>query len=221
MTTSVAWFADVLLSDRPTAARVAVQTLLAGGRDPRSIYIDVLAPALEEVGVRWARGQITIAQEHLATTVVSSIMDALAPQLARGQTLPHSIALAGTSGELHVVGLDMVEDFLAGDGWETYNFGAATPAQGFVEFVAAIGADAVGLSTTLTTHLRAAEETIAALRLLERPPFIIVGGQAYGDSDAVARAIGADAYARDARAASAGLGHHLSSIGARRDAELP
>lgn len=196
------WFADILLSDRPHAARIAVTTMLEGGREPREIYLDVLAPALVEVGRRWETGEVTVAQEHLATAVVSLVMDILAPMLDDEPQVARTIVLAATAGNFHVVGLNMIEDFLQGDGWEVHNLGAASPADSLTRLVGVTGADAVGLSTSLTTHLRDAADTIEQLRTLPDPLFIIVGGQAYGGSSKMARQVGADAFAVDAGAAS-------------------
>lgn len=199
---AIGWFADVLLSERPNAARVAVATMLDAGRDPRSIYIEVLAPALVEVGLRWERGQVSVAQEHLATAVVSMIMDRLAPLLDEPRPVSRTILLAGTASDLHIVGLNMVEDFLVGDGWEVHNLGPATPPDGIASMANVTAADAVGLSTGLSTHLRDAAEAIARLRALPKVPFIIVGGNAYGGDPRIAESIGADAYGADARATS-------------------
>ncbi len=195
-------FADVLLGHRPREARIAALALLDEGMPPREIYLDVLAPALEEVGTRWQRGMATVAEEHLATAVVSSIMATLAPRLEEPPPIERSAVLACTDGELHAVGLRMVSDFLEADGWEVLYLGAVTPGDDLARLVVETGADAVGLSTTLTTHLDAARATVATLKALARPPYVFVGGHAYGGSELVAHGLGADAYAPDAGAAS-------------------
>lgn len=195
-------FADVLLGRRPREARAAALALLDAGVPPRAIYLQVLAPALEEVGVRWQRGIASVAEEHLATAVVSSIMATLAPQLDEPPPVARRAILASTDGELHVVGLRMVADFLEADGWEVLYLGAVTPAVDLVGLVHDTHPDAVCLSTTLTTHLEAVRATLALLRTIPDQPFIVVGGHAYGGSSAVAEDVGADAFAPDAGAAS-------------------
>ena len=196
------WFAEVLLGRRPREARAVAIALADEGLPPREIYLGVLGPALEEVGSRWQRGTATVAQEHLATAVVSSIMATLAPRLAEPPPVARLAVLACTDGELHVVGLRMVGDFLEADGWEVLYLGAVTPGAEVERFVAEGQPDVVGLSTTLSTHLEAAKATVASLRELPIPPFILVGGRAYGGDADVARRIGADAFASDAGEAS-------------------
>ncbi len=196
------WFADVLLARDPRKARAEVEALADDGFPLRDIYLDVLSPALQEVGARWRLGVITIAEEHLATAVVSSVMASLGPRLTKLSHVQGQAVLACTEGEFHAVGLRMVRDFLEADGWDVSDLGAVTPGAELSQLVSDMRPDVVCLSTTLTTHLSAAKATVAALRDLPSAPFIFVGGLAYAGNDELAKRLGADAFARDAGAAS-------------------
>jgi methanogenic corrinoid protein MtbC1 len=195
-------FVDLLLAQSPREARAMVLAAADAGAQPREIYLDLLAPALREVGARWQLGTASIAQEHLATAVVSSIMAGLAPRLEELPPVGHSAILACTDSERHDVGLRMVGDFLEADGWETLYLGAATPAADLVRLAEKWHPNVVGLSTTLTAHLRSVRETVSALRALPGPPFVILGGMAYNGLAAMAESLGADAFASDAGVAS-------------------
>jgi methanogenic corrinoid protein MtbC1 len=193
--------ADLLQHRPPREARAFALGAVAEGDRARDVYLDMLAPALVEIGNRWQRGAATVAQEHLATAVVASIMATLAPTLEEVPAVRQRIVLACTAGELHDLGLRMVGDFLEGDGWEVFFLGAVTPAQDLAGFIVEVNAVAVGLSVTLTTHLEFARATIAAIR--ERSgAYILVGGGAFSVDASVARDIGADSFAPDAGAAS-------------------
>ena len=217
METRAGRYADVLLGPSPREARRAAFGLLEDGLQPRALYLDVLGPALGEVGSRWQRGLITVAQEHLATAIVTSVMATVAPRLTVASQLTDSPAtgrravLACTESELHDVGLRMVGDFLEADGWEVLFLGALTPSDALQRLVAETAPDVVGLSTALTTHLASASDAIAAIRQLETPPFVMVGGQAYGNDAGVALGIGADVLLADAGAASALLRERFGS----------
>jgi methanogenic corrinoid protein MtbC1 len=168
----------------------------------REIYLDVLGPALVEVGARWQRGIATIAQEHLATAVVGSIMTRLAGQLATTPPVRRRIVLACTDGELHDTGLRMVRDFLEGDGWEVFYLGAETPADSLQFLVDRAQPHVVGLSTALPHRVPVARVTVAALRSRPARPYILLGGHAYGGDAGLARHIGADGFAANAGEAS-------------------
>jgi MerR family transcriptional regulator, light-induced transcriptional regulator len=210
-------YADVLLAGSPREARTAALGLLDQGVLPRTLYMEVLGPALREVGSRWQRGLISVAQEHLATSIVSSVMATVAPRLIEPPPIGLRAVLACTDGELHDVGLRMVGDFLEADGWEVLFLGALTPPDALQDLAAESEPDVVGLSTTLTTHLASAAGSIAAIRQLEAPPFIIVGGRAYGDDSSVAIGIGADVLVPDAGAASALLRERFAPTRRQRD----
>lgn len=199
---SPGWFADILLGTSPRDARATAVALADAELAPRDVYLQVLAPALEEIGSRWQRGTATVAQEHLATALVLSIMATLAPRLDEPPAVGRRAMLAGTEGELHAVGLRMLGDFLEADGWDIDYLGGLTPMGEVERWAQETGPDLVCLSTTLTTHLPSVRSTIAALRRLPTPPVIMVGGRAYGGSAEVAKRLGADAFAADAAAAS-------------------
>lgn len=204
-------YADVLLGRSPREARTAALGLLDEGLEPRALYLEVLAPALREVGSRWEQGLISVAQEHLATAIVSSVMATVAPRLIQPPPIARRAVLACTDGELHDVGLRMVGDFLEADGWDVPFLGALTPADSLQQLVARSKPDVVGLSTALTTHLASVAVAIAAIRTVDPPPFVMVGGRAYRDDAAVAAGIGADVLLADAGAASALLRQRFGS----------
>lgn len=194
-------FADLLQHSAPREAREFALGAVAGGGRPRDVYLDMLAPALEVIGDRWQRGSATVAQEHLATAVVASIMATLAPALEEEPPVRQRIVLTCTDGELHDLGLRMLGDFLEGDGWEVLYLGAVTPAAALVDFLADVKPAAVGISVTLSTHLESARATVSSIR--ERSDaYILVGGGAFPDDGKLAHDIGADGFAPDAGAAS-------------------
>jgi methanogenic corrinoid protein MtbC1 len=193
--------ADLLQYSAPREARAFALAAVAGGAQARDVYLDMLAPALAEIGDRWQRGAATVAHEHLATAVVASIMATLAPTLEEEPAVRQRIVLTCADGELHELGLRMLGDFLEGDGWEVLYLGAVTPATALGSFLADVRPAAVGLSVTLTTHLDLARTTISTIR--ERSEaYILVGGGAFCGDASVARDIGADDFAPDAGAAS-------------------
>lgn len=195
-------FVDLLIGPSPRAARSSVLDLVEGGMPPRKVYVDVLAPAMREVGRRWQVGVATVAQEHLATAIVRSVMATLAPELEEPPPVGRRIILACSEGEMHDVGLRMVGDFLEADGWDTMYLGAVTPEVELVELARTALPDAIGISTTLTTHLASVAATIEGLRANAVPALVLVGGRAYGDDPEVARRIGADLFAVDAEETS-------------------
>ncbi len=192
-------YVDAILAPDARRARSLVADACDAGVPATSIYLEVIQPALHDVGRLWQEARIGVADEHLATQITAAVMAELA-----GRIQPSGAAGVGrraivscSPGELHVLGGQMVSDFLEADGWEVLLLGADTPAQELARVAEAEGVELVALSTALPVHLLAAGTACAALRRLESPPFIVAGGQAFGGDERRARAVGADAFAAD------------------------
>lgn len=192
-------YVEALLAPDPARARALVLEAADDGASAERLYLEVLAPALVEVGHRWEQAIVTVAQEHLATQVTQSVLAALAMRLTgRSQAgLGRRAVVACTPGEHHAVGLRMVTDFLEADGWEVLSLGPDTPAEALADLVAQHRPEAVALSTSLPQNLVAARRAFAALQGLDPRPRLLAGGRAYDGDTARAEAVGADALVND------------------------
>jgi methanogenic corrinoid protein MtbC1 len=157
------------------AARAVAEA--ARSRGARHLYEDVVAVAMHRLGDRWAAGEVTVAEEHVASAVVASVLASFYPEVPWPVGGPRCV-VAAVSGERHELGARMVGDLLALDGWDVSYAGADVPGDALVELVARERPVFVGLSVTLPSHLAPARATVARLR--ERVPGvrIVVGGRA-------------------------------------------
>lgn len=191
-------YLDAVLAPDARRARALISEGVASGITVLDIYMRVLQPALEEVGRRWERAELTVAAEHLATQITQAVLAGLAADIAPGDGGRGRTAVVScTPGELHSIGGQMVADFLEADGWNVLTLGADMPADGLATLVAERNVEVVALSTALPANLLAVSAACAALRRLENPPFIVAGGRAFGGDPARAEVAGADAYAGD------------------------
>ena len=187
-----------LLRAEPHGARLIVEAALAAGMPLRALYLEVFQAALHEVGRLWQNGEATVAQEHLATATTQTLAARLSAQLAATPRPDLTAVVSGSQDELHALGSRFVGDFLEAEGWTVLDLGPATPTHDLVRTVAERRPRLVCLSTALTTNLVHVEEAIAALRRLDEPPLIAVGGHAYHRDPALAAQLGADVHASDA-----------------------
>ena len=120
------------------------------GTDIRSLYLQVLQPALYEIGRRWQEAEISVAQEHLATATTQSLMARLAGRFDdRAPRRDRRVLVACAEGELHSIGVRMVADFLEADGWDVLFVGALSPPAAVAELATAQRVDVVALSAAL------------------------------------------------------------------------
>ncbi|MPN65149.1 Methionine synthase [bioreactor metagenome] len=109
------------------------------------------------------------------------------------------IVLATVKGDIHDIGKNIVKTLLENYGYTVIDLGRDVGSQEIVEAAVRYSADIVGLSALMTTTLRSMEKTIALLHQNNVPAKIMVGGAVL--TAEYAKTIGADYYARDAKAA--------------------
>jgi RNA polymerase sigma-70 factor (ECF subfamily) len=90
---------------------------------------DVLAPAMHNIGGLWRSNRISVADEHLATSMCNRLLAEISPEL---QTAPansrETVLLVSPERELHTIGLQMANDVLSGAGYRTLLLGGGVPA---------------------------------------------------------------------------------------------
>ena len=106
------------------AAHAAFDRLLAGVT-VGGVLEQVVLPLLRELGDRWARGDVTVAQEHFASNLLRGRLLGLARGWDRG-TGPRAV-LACPPGERHDIGLIAFGLALRDHGWRITFLGADTP----------------------------------------------------------------------------------------------
>lgn len=142
----------------------------------------VVLPFLRDLGEAWARGEVTVAQEHFGSNLVRGRLLGLARGWDRGSG-PRAV-LACPAGERHDLGLLCFGLALREHGWRITFLGADTPADTLTETVAGLAPEAVVLGVADPALL---EPVVEPIRALAGATVVWVGG-AGADEDAVARA---------------------------------
>jgi len=181
-----------------------VAARLESGEDVDEILGDVRA-GMEIVGERFSSGAYFIPDLVYSGHILKQVTEIIKPHLAEaGGSAPErvgTVVLGTVAGDIHDIGLNLVEFMLDTNGFEVLNLGVDVPAQTFVEKIQESGAGIVGLSGLLTLAADSMKQTvdaIAAAGLREKVKIMIGGAQI----DEYVRAhSGADAYGTDALAA--------------------
>jgi methanogenic corrinoid protein MtbC1 len=166
-----------------TAAHTVADRLLAA-YTLRTVLRDVLLPYLRELGERWERGDVTVAQEHFASNLIRGRLLGLARDWGAGDG-PRAI-LACAPGELHDLPLIMFGLSLAARGWSITYLGQDTPIETILPAVRETDPRLVLVTATAADRLRAVE---ADLRVLATETRVALAGA--GADEELARAVGA------------------------------
>jgi len=117
---------------------------------------DVMVPLLREIGERWERGEISVAQEHFASSLLRGRLMSIARGWDRGVG-PRAV-LACAPAERHELMLIIFGIALRAQGWRITYLGADTPVESINS-----DADDVVISATRSDHFEAAAREIKAL----------------------------------------------------------
>jgi MerR family transcriptional regulator, light-induced transcriptional regulator len=178
--------ADQAFAFSPAAARRDLDTLLSGFDEARahtvldellstatldSILSDVLIPFLRELGKRWERGEITVAQEHFASSVLRGRLLGLARGWDRG--IGPRVLLSCAPGERHDLGLIAFGLALQARGFRILYLGADTPIESVAQTARAVRPHFVVVSAVSAELFK---EIAGALRELAAEYPVYLGG---------------------------------------------
>ncbi|MDR0434876.1 MAG: homocysteine S-methyltransferase family protein [Gracilibacteraceae bacterium] len=174
---------------------------LAQSEEAMDIIDAVLIPALDEVGVTFDAGRVFLPQLIASAQAAQSAFAVLSEHLKKtGAAAPvkGAVVLATVYGDIHDIGKNIAKVLLENYGYKVGDLGRNAPPAEIVAAARDSGARLVGLSALMTTTLPSMAETIRQLRAAELNCQVMVGGAVL--TPEYAREIGADFYARDAKA---------------------
>ena len=174
--------------DEPAAQAVIDRLLATTTLD--SFLSEVVLPYLRELGERWERDQVSVAQEHFASSVLRGRLLGLARGWGLG--LGPLALLACLPGEQHELGLVAFGLALRARGWRVGYLGGDAPLDTVTRAADDLRPDLVVLSTVSDDRARAAADE---LRSLARRHRVAVGGA--GAAGGAAEAVGAIALTGD------------------------
>jgi methanogenic corrinoid protein MtbC1 len=169
--------------DRAGAVALVLDAVESGRIAIPALYTRVLGPYLSQVGASWSHGTESVWEEHLASHVVLTIVEALYPTVLRiAAEVPatgRTVLLACPPQERHELGLRMLSDRFELAGWSVTNLGADTPLLDIVAAAHATRPELVALSVSTVFERVELRRFIDSLRTALPGVRIVVGGPAF------------------------------------------
>ncbi len=177
----------------------ATNIFLARGWGPDKVLNDALVEGMRIVGIDFRDGILFVPEVLLAANAMKAGMEILRPLLAETGAEPIGKVVIGTvKGDIHDIGKNLVSMMLEGAGFEVINLGINNPVENYLAALEEHKPDILGMSALLTTTMPYMKVVIDTLKQkgLRDKYIVMVGGAPLNDD--FAKAIGADAYCRDA-----------------------
>ncbi|MFW6197175.1 MAG: cobalamin B12-binding domain-containing protein [Thermoplasmatota archaeon] len=174
-------YLDGLLDGDKERCIEIVNSLIDESVKIKELYTKLIQPSMYHIGELWETGEISVADEHLATSITDRILTIVYPRMFSAEKSGKSAIVACVANEYHQLGGRMVADFFELNGWDGYFVGANTPVKDLIDLIDEKKPEILGLSLAMYFNLPDLLDTIEKIREEYSDLKIIVGGQAFRD----------------------------------------
>ncbi len=179
-----------------------VNILLGRKWEPYRVLTEALVAGMTIVGADFRDGILFVPEVLLAANAMKGGMFILKPLLAEsGAPRMGKMVIGTVKGDIHDIGKNLVSMMMEGAGFEVYDMGINNPVEDYLEALTREDADILGMSALLTTTMPYMKVVIDTMieKGIRDDYVILVGGAPLNEE--FGKAIGADAYCRDAAVA--------------------
>jgi methylmalonyl-CoA mutase cobalamin-binding domain/chain len=179
-----------------------VHILLERGWTPYKLLTEALVEGMRIVGIDFRDGILFVPEVLLAANAMKAGMFILRPLLVEtGAPRVGKMVIGTVKGDIHDIGKNLVSMMMEGAGFEVVDLGINNAVEKYLEALETDKPDILGMSALLTTTMPYMKVVIDTLKEqgLRDEYVVLVGGAPLNEE--FGRAIGADAYCRDAAVA--------------------
>lgn len=154
-----------------------------------TIFDAVVAPSLHRVGDLWYGEEMSVADEHLATSTAARAVESLAASTRRAGAKAGAAVCCAAEEEMHTLPVLCAQAVLEGSGWDVRNLGGHTPFFALAEYVERQRPGLVCVSATLQRELEHNARDYAQLSAAARAcgARVVLGGEGFRDAAVRAR----------------------------------
>ena len=192
--------------------------LLERAWGPDLVLDRALVGGMQIVGVDFRDGILFVPEVLQAANAMKGGMEILRPLLAETGAEPIGKIVIGTvKGDIHDIGKNLVSMMMEGAGFEVIDIGINNPVEKYLDALEKHRPDILGMSALLTTTMPYMKVVIDTMKQkgIRDDYIVMVGGAPLNEE--FGKAVGADAYCRDAAVA---VETAKALISARREARM-
>lgn len=128
------------------------------------IYDHFVVPLLHEIGTLWEQGQISVAEEHVASQNIRDLLIRLQAITARPPAEKGTALCLTFPDELHDIGLKMADHILELKGFKVLFSGQITPALSVEHLIKTFHPQRIYLSSTVVKNVKATQKELNQLK---------------------------------------------------------
>ncbi|MEZ5429342.1 MAG: B12-binding domain-containing protein [Pyrinomonadaceae bacterium] len=117
------------------------------------LFDDLLAPAMRKIGELWVAGELTVAQEHLATRTAISSLYKLRCVVPVCDPNGKTAVCCAIEGDFHELPTHLAQIIFESEGWDVVNFGANLPLYSLTEEISHLSPKLICISSTIMADI--------------------------------------------------------------------
>lgn len=176
-------FFHALIAGREEEATNILINDFLQGKPLTDIFDTTISQAMRCIGELWMRGELTVAQEHLATRSTLNAVHKLRSVVPVATSNGKIAMCCSIEGDFHELSIHLAQMIFEGEGWEVLNFGSNTPLYSFADEALHHAPDLICISATILSDIdrlsRDYKEFQIKLTKLKIP--VILGGRVFDD----------------------------------------
>lgn len=152
-------------------------------KSPAKIFDEFICPTMREIGELWAKGEISVAEEHLATRTVYNAIHKFRGALPVPAPTQKLAICCAVENDFHDLPTFLTQIVLENEGWEVMNFGANTPLDCLAKEVLKHQPDALFIAATFIENVEKFAENykIFTAHIEKTKTPVIFGGKSFLD----------------------------------------
>lgn len=191
-------YLELILEERKEEAIDFILELVRERVNLKEIYLDIIQPVQYEIGYLWQHNKISVSKEHFGTDITKLALSQLYPYVRNSIRNGYSIVSTCVGNELHEIGIRIVSDYFALNGWNTYHIGCNSPISSVSQLIQEANANILAISAIMSNEIFLVKKLIEQIReLCFDNVKIIVGGNIFNMNPKLAGLVGADGYGKD------------------------
>ena len=176
-------FLAMISGSEDEVASIVIKAYL-DGKALSAIFDDFLSAELELVGREWKRGNVSVAEEHLATRCTSYALYKLRTVLPNPKKVNKLAFTCAVEGDHHGLASELSRMVFESFGWSVLNFGANTPFFSLKDECLKEKPDFICISASMLPEFDRLASDFASFRsMIDKETKVILGGHGFDDDD--------------------------------------
>lgn len=171
-----------LIEGRSEEASALLASLCLHGQTIASVADLTLCPAMRQIGDLWHAGELSVAEEHVATRTALDALRSLRESSPPKEPTGLSAICCSVEEDYHELPVHLAALVLEAEGWDAISLGTSTPFYALTEAVARFRPRLVCVASTVLDRLDRAAREYAEFRMaaVAAGAAVVLGGAGFG-----------------------------------------